>query len=81
MGTLLDWIIEKHPEALVADGLDEAIIGYEPGPPFRILYSAPEVVRVLMDRDGMDEETAWEFAHFNIFCAYVGPGTPVFLGV
>ena len=35
--------------------------------------------QVLMERDGMDEEEAFEFFQFNIEQAYVGQTTPVYI--
>jgi len=75
----LDWVSEAHPETLMADGLDDAVIGgVKIDGVFRLIYNADRVIEILMSRDGMDYESAWEFAEFNIFCAYVGPGTPAF---
>jgi hypothetical protein len=67
-------------DTLLADGLEGAIIGvlFEPK---RVLYDSRKVIDLLMARDGMTEEEAVEFAEFNIFSAYVGPKTPVFLPV
>jgi hypothetical protein len=42
-----------------------------------VCYSKQGIVRVLMA--DMGELEAWEYAEFNIFCAYVGPGTPVYI--
>ena len=43
-----------------------------------ICYSKQRIIEALM-KDGMTESGAWEYAEFNIFCAYYGPGTPVYV--
>jgi len=43
-----------------------------------ICYSKQGIVEALM-KDGLTEAGAWEYAEFNIFCAYFGPGTPVYV--
>lgn len=45
-----------------------------------ICYSKQGIVEALM-KQGLDEMGAWEYAEFNIFCAYFGPGTPVYVDV
>ena len=61
-----------------ADGLDEAIIGFEPNL-WKVVYSRSLVVDVLMKRDGMGPDEAVEFAEFNIFGAMVGEKTPLWV--
>jgi hypothetical protein len=65
-------------DVLFADGLDTAIIGFEPNL-WRVVYSRNKVVDILMKRDGMGVDEAIEFAEFNIFGAYVGEGTPIWV--
>ena len=61
---------------LFADGLDDAIIGFEPNS-FRVVYSRSKVLDVLaQDMDGNYEEAS-EFADYNTFSAYVGERTPI----
>jgi hypothetical protein len=43
-----------------------------------ICYSKQGIIEALM-KDGLNESAAWEYAEFNIFCAYYGPGTPVYV--
>lgn len=70
-----------NEEALFADGLSDAVIGYtrtlSTGKDV-VVYSAEKVIEVLM-RDGMSYEEAVEYADFNIFCAYMGENTPLFM--
>ena len=74
-------IQEQNPEALTADGFDDAIIGlaYRAGSEPLVAYSISQCVQVLMDRDGMTYDEAVEYFNFNVVDAYVGEGTPIFV--
>lgn len=65
-------------DVLFADGLDEAIIGFDPNF-WRVIYSRNKVIKIFQDRDGMTEEEAVEFAEYNTFSAFVGEKTPVWV--
>lgn len=69
------------PEALLADGFEDAIIGIVEGAcrPTVVAYDYQKCVRILVKRDGMDEEEADEFLQFNTVGAYVGEMTPLFV--
>ena len=72
-------IIEYYSDTepiIFADGLDEAIIGFDPNT-WQVVYSRTKVIGVLQTRDAMSEEEALEFAEFNIFGAYIGDKTPI----
>jgi hypothetical protein len=71
---------------LKMDGLDEAIVGsadvWVPNGSGamtveKLIYSGEKIVKVLMERDGMTKEEAYEFVDFNIAGAYMGEETPV----
>jgi hypothetical protein len=65
-------------KSLFADGLDEAIIGFEPND-FRVVYSRSKVIDILAkDMDG-DVDLASEYAEYNTFAAYVGQRTPIWV--
>jgi hypothetical protein len=74
-------IEEEHPEALTADGFDDAIIGIcrRCGQPPVMAYDSNACIRILVERDDMTREDAEEFFWFNVAGAWVGPGTPVFV--
>lgn len=77
---LRETLAEENPEALLWDGLDDALIGVVRRacrPPLA-LYSASKCVEVLC-ADGMDEHEAREYLDFNTFCAYMGEHTPCFI--
>lgn len=76
-----DYIGDLNQEALVADGFDEALIGYIERATSGIVacYSREKCIEILMKRDGMTWEEATEFFDFNVAGAFVGETTPVFL--
>lgn len=73
---MLDKILAWFPEEeiLLADGLDEAIIGIDETS-MRLIYSKSKCIEILC-RD-MSEEDAHEHFSFNISGAYVGEKTPI----
>ena len=75
--TMLEALIEAHPEAefLLADGFDDAIIGYHADSE-RLIYSSAKAVRILVN-EGMTEEDALEHFHYNVAGSYVGEKTPI----
>ena len=66
-----------NPEALLADGLDDALAGYDTQG--RAIYFVDKIIGTLMERDGMTYEEAYEFFDFNIAGAYVGEYTPIYM--
>ena len=68
-------------DVLVADGFDSACLGVVErcGQPSILLYDAERCVRILMKRDKMTEEEAWEYFSYNVSGAWVGDGTPGWL--
>jgi len=66
---------------LKADGFDDAIVGAGNvhGKDDVLIYSAEKCIDVLVKRDGMTREDAQEFCEFNVFQAYMGEGTPIFM--
>lgn len=78
--------------ALVATGLDDALIGIghvwvEQGEGegcvrrYLAVYSEQKCIEILMERDGMAEDEAQEFFDTNVVGAYVGVGTPIFVDI
>jgi len=73
-------ISDEYPDLLKADGFDEAILGVVQRIGIEaICYDLDKVIEILMTRDGMDEEEAWEYYQFNIAGSWVGESTPVFI--
>jgi len=77
MSELKERLAEINPEALFADGLDDALIGYDSKG--RAVYDADKMTRIFMERDGMTEEVAREHFEFNVEQAYVGDYTPIYV--
>ena len=74
---MLDKILEWFPEEeiLKADGFDDAIIGVEDDS-MRLIYSVSKCIEILVAQ-GMSEEDAVEYFHFNTKGAWVGDKTPI----
>ena len=74
---MLDKILEWFPEEeiLKADGFDDAIIGVE-DESMRLIYSVSKCIEILVAQ-GMSEEDAVEYFHFNTKGAWVGDKTPI----
>jgi len=66
---------------LLADGLDEAILGvaHRCGDNPVVAYDINKIIKILMERDGMDKTEAIEFYNFNIEQAYMGNRTPCYI--
>lgn len=78
--TLRERVAEVDPEALLADGFDEACIGicYRASQPPVVAYSREKCIEILMDQ-GLSWEDAEEHFEFNVVGAWVGDHTPVFI--
>jgi len=70
-----DLIAELNPEAIVWDGFDDAIIGYDLRE-WRAIYDQAKMVDILI-ADDMTPEEAIEYLEFNVFSTYVGDYTPI----
>lgn len=70
--------IEKIETVFLADTLDEAFIGLDTSGDVPVaVYSVEKTVQILCRE--MTEEEAWEYFHFNVEAARVGPQTPRFI--
>ena len=71
-------LTELDPDILLADGLDEAVIGHvQTFNRVVALYDRHACLSIL-ENQGMDEEEAEEYFEFNVVGAYVGEYTPAF---
>lgn len=78
--SLQDILSEYNPEALYADGFEDACIGFTTGPLNQVaIYDRARCIDILMGRDGMSHEEAEEFFCFNTECVYVGENGPLFV--
>lgn len=81
MDPIADELAEINPQALLADGLEAAMVGYTVNHhhPVVAVYDIDKCVKVLVDRDGMTPEGADEFLSFNTLGAYVGENGPLYV--
>ena len=74
-----DTITEANDEALLADGFEDALIGYAQIFSRTVaLYDRRKCIEILMKRDKMTEDAAEEYFCFNVTGAYMGDNTPAF---
>jgi hypothetical protein len=72
--SLREKVADMNPEAILWDGLDDAIIGISIDN--RAVYGLNKMI-LLFQQQGMSEEEAMEWMDFNIISAYVGEYTPI----
>lgn len=74
-------LIENNPDALLADGLEDAYVGHTVNHHHAVVavYDYVRCLAVLIERDGMTEAEADEFLKFNTLDAYVGENGPLFI--
>ncbi len=75
-------VAEVNPDALFADGFDDAIIGFDASGGCAV-YDYNKCLEVLMQpsltNDKMTRAEAHEYMEFNVVSAYVGDYTPIFI--
>jgi len=83
MNLLSQALAEGEQTVMLADGLEDALIGVSLTQPGRnetlAVYDYDKCAAVLVKRDGMSYEEAYEFLDFNTVGAWMGDETPVFL--
>ena len=79
---MIERLKEQYPdeEFLIADGFDDAIIGVD-SRELRVIYDIDKMIKILVERDTMSEDDAYEFLEYNTLNAYVGDKTPIFMNV
>ena len=79
--TCTDIISDINPDAMFADGFDEAIIGYDAN--CTVVYDYNKCMEILMQpsltKEKMTTQEAHEYMEFNVVNAYVGDFTPIFI--
>ena len=74
-------VSEINPEALLADGFNDAILGMclqfaqEPV----VAYDYEKFLEILEERDGMSRSEGEEYMEYNVIGAYMGIYSPVFI--
>jgi hypothetical protein len=82
-----EWISEHNPDALLADGFEDAIIGIggQHGGNKVVIYDRDRCIEILADQYAKDKDCedpyldAIEYFSYNTECAYVGENTPIFM--
>jgi len=76
----LDEFAEINPEALQADGWEDAFIGYveRANQPPTACYDKQKIIDMAV-KDGVSKEQAVEYFEHNINGAYVGKYTPFYI--
>tara|TARA_R110002050_G_scaffold173699_1_gene306625 strand:- start:315 stop:575 length:261 start_codon:yes stop_codon:yes gene_type:complete len=68
---------------LLAEGFEEAFLGpgYRASSEDIAIYNYDACASILVSRDGMSLEEAYEYLDFNVVGSYVGELTPIFLRI
>lgn len=78
--TIVELLKEINPEAILIDGLDDAIIGHTDRNGANVaVYNIDKCVSIYKEKYQIDEEQALDDLCFNVFGAYLGINTPVFV--
>jgi len=79
----IEEIAEINPEAMMADGFDDAIMGMciQFGAEPLVAYDYEKCIQILVEKDNMTRIDAIDYIRFNVIGAYVGLNTPVFIMV
>ena len=80
---MMQLLEEINPEALLADGFEDAYIGVCEvfnRPPLAA-YDRDRCIEILMERDGMTDEEAQEYFEYNVAGSWVGDNTPVYISL
>ena len=80
-------VAEVNPDALFADGYDDAIIGFggQHSSNAVVIYDKEKCIEILADlfsKEGNCEDPyleAVDYFRYNTECAYVGENTPIFI--
>ena len=75
---LLEMLAEE--EALLADGFDDALVGWTYGANVVAVYDIMKMIDVLMKED-MSHDDAVEYLDYNVVSAYMGDKTPKYINL
>ena len=76
---VIERVSKLNPNAIILDGLDEAIIGGTENSNPSFLYSTESCIAIMMRDNDWDYECAVEFLEFNTFNTYYGDYSPKFI--
>ena len=83
---IVEVLTEENPEAIIYDGMDDALIGIYRGivhgqngsyEESIAVYSYVSFIETYIERDGMSEEEAIEFFDFNVAGGWLGEHQPI----
>jgi len=79
--TLSELIAQINPEAIVVDGMEDALIGlaYRSGISPVVCYDKTECTKIVMKEHKLNYKEAREWLEENIFSIYTGVYTPIFI--
>lgn len=79
--TQLNANVEVPTGILIADGLDEAAMGYTTTSDGceHVVYDYNKCVEIFMSQNNWEYEEAMEWVDFNVVGAYVGENTPLWM--
>lgn len=77
--TRREFIEEHNPDAIVWDGLDDAIIAVTTNG--NAVYDIAKIHEILMKEFKMTLDEAIDYAEYNILCAHVGEFTPIHIAI
>lgn len=77
---IADQLSEENPDALLADGFEQALIGIARriGQPSLAVYDISKCLSILVKKHKLTEDEAIEFFEFNVIGSWMGENTPVF---
>lgn len=74
---IIKFLVEN--QCMLADGWEDCIIGVsDPTSEPRAIYDIRLMAKKLIERDGMDEDVAYEFLDFNVLTSCRGDNCPIF---
>lgn len=82
-----EWISEYNPNALLADGFEDAIIGIggQHGSNMVVIYDKEKCIEILANQYAQEKDCEHPYLEavdcfgYNTECAYVGENTPIFM--
>jgi len=76
-----DLVAQVNPEAIVVDGMDEALIGlaYRSGISPVACYDKKRCAKIVMKEHKLSYQDALEWLEENVFSIYAGIYTPIFI--
>lgn len=79
---ILDRLLEINPQAVIIEGLDEAIIGYTQNNGFpNVAVYDTELCVSLLSSNGMSLEDAVDYFEYNVLGSHFGENSPIFVSL